>query len=138
MAKVANTRAGVVDFENINEIKKKSVRGLLRKRAKNYKEDEDSRDSDGSDAEQGIDFKRKTKVVRKTMASAFKMIMSKKIIEDNSDDDKDAVKAKKASTEDNIAEPDVILAKYKKKARDLDAKKAEEEVEKKKAAVKEK
>jgi len=137
MAKVANSRAGVVDFENINEIKKKSVRGLLRKRAKNYKEDEDSRDSDGSDAEQGIDFKRKNKVVRKTMASAFKMIMSKKIIEDNSDDDKDAVKASKASAED-AAEPDVILAKYKKKARDLDAKKAEEEVEKKKAAIKEK
>ena len=64
------------------------------------------------------------------MASAFKMIMSKKIAEDNSDDQKDAkTKSAKSSEED---EPDVILAKYKKKARDIDAQKAEDEKEKKK------
>jgi len=31
-----NADAAVFDFENINAIKKKSVRGLLRKRAKKY------------------------------------------------------------------------------------------------------
>ena len=36
VSKVVNTREGVVDFENINLIKKKAVRGLLRKRAKKY------------------------------------------------------------------------------------------------------
>jgi len=32
----------VVDFENINLIKKKSVTGLLRKRAKKYESDSDN------------------------------------------------------------------------------------------------
>jgi len=42
------TTPGVVDFENINAIKKKSVRGLLRKRAKQYDSDS-GRDSDPED-----------------------------------------------------------------------------------------
>lgn len=43
MAEVQTT-PGVIDFENINAIKKKSVRGLFRKRAKNYdsQSDEDN------------------------------------------------------------------------------------------------
>ena len=34
MAFVASSKTGVVDFENINQIKKNAVRGLLKKRAK--------------------------------------------------------------------------------------------------------
>lgn len=37
---------GVVDFQNINEIKRKSVRGLLRKRAKRYESESDSSETD--------------------------------------------------------------------------------------------
>ena len=49
MAFVASSKTGVVDFENINQIKKNAVRGLLRKKAKRYQEDsdKDSADSDG-------------------------------------------------------------------------------------------
>lgn len=45
---------GVYDFENVNAIKKKSVRGLLRKRAKKYESE-----SDESDQEAQIEGKRK-------------------------------------------------------------------------------
>ena len=47
MAFVASSKTGVVDFENINQIKKNAVRGLLKKRAKKYEEDSESADSDG-------------------------------------------------------------------------------------------
>jgi len=40
------TESGVVNFENVNLIKKKTVRGLLRKRAKQYDSASDSEDSD--------------------------------------------------------------------------------------------
>jgi hypothetical protein len=40
------TENGVVNFENVNLIKKKAVRGLLRKRAKQYDSASDSEDSD--------------------------------------------------------------------------------------------
>ena len=40
------TESGVVNFENVNLIKKKAVRGLLRKRAKQYDSASDSEDSD--------------------------------------------------------------------------------------------
>ena len=33
---LVSSEAGVYDFQNVNEIKKKSVRGLLLKRAKKY------------------------------------------------------------------------------------------------------
>ena len=52
-----NANAGVYDFENVNSIKKKSVRGLLRKRAKKYESESDSADSDGND--EGVAGKRK-------------------------------------------------------------------------------
>ena len=77
---------GVVDFQNINEIKKKSVRGLLRKRAKRYESESDSSETD--DGRDTLANKRGQKVVRKTMASAFKMIMSKKL--SGSEDDEAA------------------------------------------------
>ncbi len=71
------------EFENVNQIKKKAVRGLLRKRAKKYDSESDV-DSDPSDGEQGgfrggARAKRGNKGVRKTMASAFKSIMAKKL-----------------------------------------------------------
>ena len=84
MAQV-NTTDGVVEFHNVNAIKKKSVRGLLRKRAKKYESESDSDPSEvDSDNDAGAAMKRKQKAVRKTtMASAFKMIMSKKIESDD-------------------------------------------------------
>lgn len=120
------------DFENVNQIQKKAVRGLLRKRAKKY-DSESERDSDPSDNEQSGAFrqKRERKVVRKTMASAFKMIMAKKLGDE-------ADEPTGAQITDVKVQSDAILAKYKKKARDLDEAKAKEEVERKKAAVKEK
>ena len=127
-----NANAGVYDFENVNSIKKKSVRGLLRKRAKKYESESDSADSDGND--EGVAGKRKQKVVRKSMASAFKMIMSKKI---ESDDEA----PKKGASKDSQTKPgstEIILAKYKKKSRDLDEAKAKEDTERKKAILKEK
>ena len=63
------------------------------------------------------------------MASAFKMIMAKKL-GDEADEPTGAQIPEVKS--------DAILAKYKKKARDLDEAKAKEEVERKKAAQKEK
>ena len=76
-----NADAKVFDFENVNVIKKKSVRGLLRKRAKKYESESDSSDPD----DDGLAGKRRQKVVRKSMASAFNMIMSKKIDESDND-----------------------------------------------------
>ena len=69
------------------------------------------------------------------MAAAFKMIMRKKI-----DEGDDVVPDKKASVTSSARKPtaETILAKYKKKTRDLDELKAKEEVERKKAALKEK
>ena len=84
MVEVGLDRAtGVVDFENINVIKKKSVRGLLRKRAKKYESESDaSSDPENKGETGGVGDKRKQKVVRKTMASAFKLIMRKTIPND--------------------------------------------------------
>ena len=87
------TTDGVVEFHNINAIKKKSVRGLLRKRAKKY-ESESSEDEDYQAGKDGAAGKRKQKVVRKSMSSAFKMIMSKKL--SDSDNEADNTKEKKS------------------------------------------
>ena len=65
---------GVVDFENINEIKKKSVRGLLKKRARKY-------DSDNSESDEGQYKHTPKKVQKATLSDAFKSIMSKNIKE---------------------------------------------------------
>ena len=54
----------------------------MRKRAKKYESESDSSD-DGEDGKGGN--RRKQKVVRKSMASAFKSIMSKKLGDDDSD-----------------------------------------------------
>lgn len=73
----------VVDFENINMIKKNAVRGLLRKRAKQYEsQSEDSADSDG---EPKAPVHTKKKVQKSSMAAAFTSIMNKKIAGDESD-----------------------------------------------------
>ena len=56
---LVNSEAGVVDFQNINEIKKKSVRGLLRKRAKKYESESDSSDSHDEGRGDGVGQKRK-------------------------------------------------------------------------------
>ena len=75
------TTPGVYDFENVNAIKKKAVRGLLLKRAKKYDSESSGRDSDPEEENAGLGAKRHQKVNRKTMLSAFKMIMAKKISE---------------------------------------------------------
>jgi hypothetical protein len=67
--------SGVVDFENINEIKKKSVRGLLKKRARKYYESDHS-----SDEEVKVEKKKKT-VQKSSLSAAFKSIMNKTIVE---------------------------------------------------------
>ena len=54
---------------------------MLRKRAKKYESESDSSDPD----DDGLAGKRRQKVVRKSMASAFNMIMSKKIDESDND-----------------------------------------------------
>lgn len=116
----------VFDFENVNQIKKKSVRGLLRKRAKKYYESES--DSSAEEAASKTDPKRKQKVNRKSMASAFKMIMAKKLGEEPSE---------AAPVDTTEPQTETILAKYKKKSRDLAEQKAKEDSEKRKAALKE-
>ena len=78
---------GVVDFEDIREIKKKSVRGLLKKRAKQYNSDDsadkDQADSDTSDKKpKQLSEKLKTKdkkkrVQKESFRDAFKKIMEK-------------------------------------------------------------
>ena len=79
---------GVVEFDNINALKKKSVRGMLRKRAKRYESDSDenrkggdSADSDGETVRDPTQMKRK-KVQKSSLAEAFQAIMSKKIDDD--------------------------------------------------------
>ena len=101
-----------VDFENVNQIKKKSVRGLLKKRAKKY--ESASEDSDVEDVHV------KKKVQKSSMAAAFSSIMNKKL-----------------GDTPEVTEADVTLAKYKKKARDVDEKIAVEDAENKKRILKE-
>ncbi len=105
-----------VDFENVNQIKKRSVRGLLKKRAKQYESASD--DSDNEDAHI------KKKVQKSSMAAAFTSIMNKKL-----GDTPTSEVAQEAA--------DVTLAKYKKKARDVDEKIAVEDAENKKRILKE-
>jgi hypothetical protein len=71
---LVNKTPGVVDFENVNLIKKNNVRGLLRKRAKEYESASDSADSE-------TETKVKKRVQKASMADAFKSIMAKKIVE---------------------------------------------------------
>jgi len=122
------------------------VRGQLRKNAKKYdSQSEDDRDSDIETGFAAMQNKRTKKVVRKTMAAAFKSIMTKKIEGDQSSEGEEdaaeedeivpAAEVIKASTKSTA---ETILAKYKKKARDLDAAKAVEDAEKKKSNLKEK
>lgn len=63
-----------VDFENVNQIKKRSVRGLLKKRAKQYESD----GSEDSDVEPDVQHTKK-KVQKASMAAAFTSIMNKKL-----------------------------------------------------------
>ena len=93
---------GVVDFEDFNQIKKKNVRGLLRKRAKEYESASDSADSE-------TETKVKKRVQKASMADAFKSIMAKKITEPG-----DAPSSAPQNPKD------IVLSKYKKKSRDLD------------------
>lgn len=110
-----------VEFEDVNQIKKKSVTGLLRKRAKQY----DSASEDHS-SEDETNPHIKKKVQKSSMAAAFTSIMNKKIAADDSD-----------TPNPNKAPEDVTLLKYKKKARDLDEKLAQEDADHKKRILKE-
>jgi len=109
-----------VDFENINQIRNKSVRGLLKKRAKKYESDSDS------DAPRDADQRQKKTVQKSSMASAFNAIMSKQFEEPQPN-----------TTTAAAATQDLTLAKYKKKSREADEALAKEEQEKKKRVVKE-
>ena len=115
------TKDGVVNFENVNLIKKKSVRGLLRKRAKQYDSASDSEDSDVDPAQTHT----KKKVQKSSMADAFRSIMNKKINEAPVDTPAASVVS------------DATLTKYKKKTREADEKIAKEDEEQKKRFKKE-
>ncbi len=106
-----------VDFENVNQIKKRSVRGLLKKRAKQY-------ESASEDSDDNEDVHIKKKVQKSSMAAAFTSIMNKKL-----GDTPTSEVAQEAA--------DVTLVKYKKKARDVDEKIAVEDAENKKRILKE-
>jgi hypothetical protein len=108
MTELVNREEGIVDFENVNLIKKKTVRGLLRKRAKEYESASDSADSE-------TETKTKKRVQKASMADAFKSIMAKKIVEPGD------------APSSNAPASDVVLSKYKKKTRDLDASLAKDE-----------
>ena len=67
---------GTVEFSNFNLLKKKSVRGLLRKRAKKYDSDEDGEDERGdSDNEYNpmttVGRNAKKTVLKNSFAAAF-------------------------------------------------------------------
>ena len=102
----------VVDFEDFNQIKKKAVRGLLRKRAKKYTEDQQS---SAEDSEPDTKKRQKKKVQKDSMSAAFAQIMNKHIQSDDSDAPKSEAKG------------DLTLVKYKKKSRELDARREQEE-----------
>lgn len=110
------TENGVVNFENVNLIKKKAVRGLLRKRAKQYESASDSYDDSDSNTNKVAN---KKKVQKSSMADAFRSIMNKKINEAPADTPANKV-------------GDATLSKYKKKAREADEKIAKEDEELKK------
>ena len=101
-------------------IKKKSVRGLLRKRAKQYESasESDSSQEEGKDRLSASHLKKK--VQKSTMAAAFSSIMNKKL------QSEDAIIT---NTTIDEKEQDMTLVKYKKKARDVDEKTAKEEAE---------
>jgi len=102
-------RSGVVDFEDVNKINKKSVRGLLRKRAKKYDSDDNELDSDGSaeNVQKSMTDKKKKTVQKKSMAEAFQAIMNKK--------DKTFINEDNEEQQDDDHVP--ILSKYKKPER---------------------
>ena len=104
-----------VEFESVAAIKKKTVTGKLRKRAKRYDSQSDSEHSD----DQGKGPQKRKKVQMSSMADAFKSIMAKKIDEEG-------------QVQDNT-----VLVKYKKKERDIEERKAEEDAELKKRQAKE-
>ena len=66
-----------MNFEDINAIKKQSVRGLLRKRAKKYTEAQSSSEEE----EHGKKTHKKRKVMKETLSDAFRFIMNKEIVE---------------------------------------------------------
>lgn len=100
-----------MEFEDAKAIRNKMVRGLLRKRAKEY--ESASEESDGADT------RTRKRVNKHSMADAFKSIMNKKIEEPG-----DAPEAP-------------VLPKYKKKERDLNETIAQQDAETKKRYQKE-
>jgi hypothetical protein len=100
--KKGNEVEGTVDFMDINLLKKNSVRGLLRKRAKKYEEDGDDLHEEASSYGGSSSYKRhggSSGVLKNSFAAAFQSILSKQVAEDKAD------------------EP--ILAKYKRPAKEV-------------------
>jgi len=94
---------GTVEFSNFNVLKKKSVRGLLRKRAKKYDSDEEGEERGDSDNEYNpmitIGRNAKKTVLKNSFAAAFQTILNKKI------------------ADDKVEQP--ILAKYKRPSKEV-------------------
>jgi len=74
---------GVVEFESFDKIKKKQVRGFLRKRAKKYecKISMIRCKADDSEDEESKKSHPKKKILKNSFSSAFQQIMGKKITE---------------------------------------------------------
>jgi hypothetical protein len=130
-----------VEFEDVNKIKKNAVRGLLKKRARRYESESDgSEDSDGMPS-----FKRKKVVQKSSLADAFKSIMNKKLGDADEglehlgklnssanvpgksqdfDPDAENVLSDDAAKPTAAVKVEPILAKYKKRARDIEIQKA--------------
>jgi len=143
-----------VEFEDVNQIKKNAVRGLLKKRARRYDSESDgSEDSDGMPS-----YKRKKVVQKNSLADAFKSIMNKKLGDgdegldnlsklnqsasvpgksQNFDPDAANVLSDDAP-KPSVAKVEPILAKYKKRARDIETQKVAEEKDRKKRILREK
>ena len=109
-----------MEFSNFNLLKKKSVRGLLRKRAKKYDSDEgeDGGAAGDSDNEYNpmITMGRNAKktVLKNSFAAAFQTILNKRI------------------SEDKVEQP--ILAKYKRPSKEVsEEQRLEAEMRKKRA-----
>ena len=94
---------GTVEFSNFNLLKKKSVRGLLRKRAKKYDSDEDGEEHGDSDNEYNpmttVGRNAKKTVLKNSFAAAFQTILNRRI------------------DEDKVEQP--ILAKYKRPSKEV-------------------
>ena len=113
----SDTKNGVVDFgESFDKIKKKTVRGLLKKRAKQYDSDSDD------DAPKGRPDKKKKVVQKSSFKAAFNQVL------DKPDPVSQLLKTKKFEEDKQVTnEDEPILSKYKKPSKAVEQDNMKEE-----------